>query len=182
MSRNGVYMLIFFITVVRSYLLGVRKMIKKNKLMLLMMVVLMLPGTSVLAVDSMELIEARQGLMKLYSVNMDVLGEMLRRTQPYDKKTAKDAADNLLALSRLKVSGLWPTGTGLASKSLGSRTAAKPEIWIQKEKVAQQQQSLIVALEILSRDAGWSLRSLEDSIGAVNKACKGCHKDFRAKK
>jgi cytochrome c556 len=157
-------------------------MVNKNTLMSLIMTSLVLFSPAAFAVDSSELIEARQGLMKLYSVNMDVLGEMLRRIQPYDKKTAKDAADNLLALSRLKQGALWPTGTGLASKSLGNNTSAKPEIWIQKEKVAQKQKDLVTALEVLSRDAGWSLRNLEDSITAVNKACKGCHKDFRAKK
>ncbi|NNJ92888.1 MAG: cytochrome c [Gammaproteobacteria bacterium] len=157
-------------------------MLNKNTLMSLIMAAFMLFSPAAFAVDSSELIEARQGLMKLYSVNMDMLGEMIRRIQPYDKKKAKDAADNLLALSRLKQGALWPTGTGLASKSLGTKTSAKPEIWIQKENVAQKQKDLVAALEILSRDAGWSLRNLEDSITAVNKACKGCHKDFRARK
>ena len=153
-----------------------------NRLKSLVIATILFFSPFAFAVDSSELIEARQGLMKLYSVNMDVLGEMLRREKPYNKKTAKDAADNLLALSRLKVEALWPTGTGSASKSLGSMTSAKPEIWIQKEKVAQKQKDLIAALEVLSRDAGWSARSLEDSIQAVNKACKGCHNDFRERK
>lgn len=157
-------------------------MVIKNTLMSLIVSAFMLASSAAVAVDSSELIEARQGLMKLYSVNMDVLGEMIRRIKPYDKKTAKDAADNLLALSMLKQGTLWPTGTGMASKSLGSKTSAKPEIWIQKEKVAQKQKDLVAALETMSRDAGWSLRNLEDSIEAVNKACKGCHKDFRARK
>ena len=157
-------------------------MMIKNTLMSLIMAAFLFSSPFAWAVDSSELIEARQGLMKLYSVNMDILGEMIRRIQPYNKKTAKDAADNLLALSRLKLGTLWPTGTGLASKSLGDKTSAKPEIWIQKEKVAQKQKDLIAALEILSRDAGWNLRDLEDGMKAVDKACKGCHKDFRAKK
>ena len=157
-------------------------MMKNKTLLLLMMLASILFSPNIHAVDSSELIEARQGLMKLYSVNMDVIGEMLHGVQPYNKKTAKEAADNLLALSKLKLSTLWPTGTGTASKSLGSMTSAKPEIWIQKEKVAQKQQDLITALEALSRDAGWSARSLEDSIEPVVQACKGCHKEFRAKK
>ena len=157
-------------------------MIYKKRLVSLVISVFLFFSPFAMAVDSSELIEARQGLMKLYSVNMDILGEMLRRIKPYDKKTAKEAADNLLALSRLKVSTLWPTGTGTSSKSLGDKTSAKPELWIQKEKVAQKQKDLVAALEVLSRDAGWSLRSVEDSITAVVKACKGCHNDFRAKK
>ena len=155
---------------------------KIKNFMLLMLGSLIFSSNVALAVDSVELIEARQGLMKLYGVNMDVLYQMIKRTEPYNKKTAKDAADNLLALSKLNVSTLWPTGTGLASKSLGSKTSAKPEIWIEKEKVSQKQQDLIDALEILSRDAGWSIRSLEDTFVAVDRACKGCHKAFRAKK
>lgn len=154
----------------------------KKTLIALLMVVFMLFSPYSLAIDSSELIEARQGLMKLYSVNMDVIGEMLHGVKPYNKKTAKEAADNLLALSKLKLSTLWPTGTGTESKSLGSMTSAKPEIWIQKEKVAQKQKDLVTALEVLSRDAGWSARSLEDGIEAVVQACKGCHKDFRARK
>ena len=73
----------------------------KNKTLLPpMMLAFMLFSPHALAVDSSELIEARQGLMKLYSVNMDVIGEMLHGVKPYNKKTAKEAADNLLALSR----------------------------------------------------------------------------------
>ena len=157
-------------------------MINKNRLISFVMAAFLLYSPFSLAVDSSELIEARQGLMKLYSVNMDVLGEMIRGIQPYNKKTAKDAADNLLALSRLKLGALWPTGTSSDSKSLGSMTSAKPEIWIQKEKVGQKQKALVAALENLARDAGWSVRSLEDSMEAVSQACKGCHKDFRVKK
>ena len=62
--------------------------------------------TNAQALDREELIEARQGLMTLYGVNMDILGDMIRDKRPYDKKVAQMAADNLLALASMK-NGPW---------------------------------------------------------------------------
>ena len=155
---------------------------KMNTIKILVMVALLQLSSSALALDNMELIEARQSLMKLYGINMDVLYEMLNRIEPYNNHKAKVAAENLLALSKLNASALWPAGTDVSSENFGSKTYAKPEIWMQKADISKKQENLVAALEVLARDAGWSLRSLEDTFDAVDRACKGCHKSFRAKK
>ena len=149
---------------------------------MLLTAALFLTASNAMAVDNEELIEARQGLMKLYSVNMDILTEMTQRTQPYNKNTAKAAAGNLLALARLDVSTLWPEGTSLADTGFEDKTSAKPDIWTDRDKIKKHQQKLITTLEKLAKDAAWSQEYLDYALRDVGDACKACHKNFRAKK
>ena len=153
-----------------------------RKLIMLLAAALFLTGSNAMAVDNEELIEARQGLMELYSVNMDILSEMTRGTQPYNKNTAKAAASNLLALAKLEVGALWPEGTSLADKGFEDRTSAKPDIWTNRDKIKKHQQKLITTLEKLAKDAAWSQEYLVYALQDVGDACKACHKSFRAKK
>ena len=153
-----------------------------KKLMVLPAVVALLTSFNAWAVDNDELVEARQGLMKLYSVNMDTLGEMTRRIQPYNKQTAKAAANNLLALSKLDIGALWPDGTSLADKGFEGKTLAKPDIWENRDKIKQRQEKLVTSMEKLAKDAAWSLEYLDDALKDVSDACRSCHKDFRAKR
>ena len=153
-----------------------------KKIMMLLAVVTFLLSSSTWAVDNEELVEARQGLMKLYSVNMDLLGEMTRRIEPYNKNTAKAVANNLLALSKLEIGALWPEGTSLADKGFEDKTLAKPDIWEKRDKISQHQKKLVTSMEKLAKDAAWSLEYLDDALKDVSDACRSCHKDFRAKR
>ena len=128
--------------------------------------------------DLEDLIESRQAVMKLYAVNIDYLGDMIRERIPYNKKAAQDAADNLMALAKLHTYILWPQGSGLDNPQLKGKTAAKPEIWQNKQEVTLLQQDLVAALEVLVYNASWSLEGVSNSIKDVNRACVTCHNKY----
>lgn len=154
--------------------------IKRLKFILIALAVMV--STNSFAAEVEDLIEARQGFMKLYGFNMDTLGDMIRGRTRYDKKSAQDAANNLLALAKMNNAALWPRGSSLADRGLRDKTMAKAELWINRQEVSSLHAELTQAMEILAGNAGWSLESLEDSIRGVNSACKDCHKKFRARK
>ncbi len=134
------------------------------------------------ALDAEELVEARQGLMKLFAVNMDLLGEMIRGNIRYDQKKAQYIANNLHTLAKMNSSALWPRGTSTADRGFQNKTSAKPEIWTNRQEVSLYYMDLSVATEALAKNAGWSVDALEENISDVNLACKGCHRKFRSKK
>jgi cytochrome c556 len=159
----------------------VGKMFNTSKLKFIVVTLSVLISTSAFAVDMDSLVKARQGIMRLYGVNMDLLGDMIRKKIPYNQKQAQQAADNLVALSKMNHSGFWPLGSSLADQGMKGKTSAKPEIWIHKQEVTEHNRELTDALAALAGNAGWTLRSLKENMPDVNAACRGCHKKFRAK-
>jgi len=157
-------------------------MTKSKSLAASFLVALSMAATSAQAQDSEELIKARQGVMTLYGINMDILGDMIRENRPYNKQLAQEAADNLLALAQMKNGMLWPRGTSIADPGMMGKTSAKPEIWKNTGDVSQRHEDLTAALENLAKNAAWSVDALEENIQDVNSACKGCHREYRAKK
>ena len=125
-------------------------------------------------------VAARQAVMKLNSFYMGQLGGMAKGKLAYNAKTAQGAANGLLALAKLDTSGMWLKGSG--NDKLGNKTRAKPEIWSTYPEVAKKSKALKMALENLVTVAGSGLEGLRGGIGAVGKACGGCHKPFREKK
>ena len=157
-------------------------MTKARNLLVSFCVVLAAFSSSAMAFDNEDLIEARQGLMNLYAVNLDLLGEMIRGNIPYDQKRAQSLADNLFALASMNSSALWRRGTSLADDGMRGKTAAKPELWQNRGDVSQRYIELTTALEVLAKNAGWSVDALEENIGDVNISCKSCHREYRAKR
>lgn len=156
-------------------------MTRKFTLQSILAALTMLLSTNALAIDVEELIEARQGLMKLYAINVDLLGDMIRGSIRYDQKKAQYIANNLQALASMNHSALWPRGSSLADRGLGDKTSAKPDIWRNRQDVSQYALELATATEVLAKNAGWSVDALEENIKDVNLACKGCHRKYRAK-
>lgn len=157
-------------------------MTKKFRLFHFVLPLAVLFSGNVHAVDVDDLIEARQGLMELYAVNMDLLGDMIRNRTPYTQKKAQALADNLLALTQMNNGALWPRGSSLADQGLAGKTSAKPDIWQKPGEVSESYNNLRAAVEVLAKNAGWSQTALEENIKDVNQACKGCHRKFRSKK
>ena len=157
-------------------------MTKNTPILASMLFITALASGSAQASDREELIEARQGVMTLYGINMDILGDMIRGRRAFDKQLAQDSADNLLALARMKNGMLWPRGSSLADPGMRDMTSAKPEIWQNTGDVSQRHADLTAALENLAKNAAWSVDALEEAISDVNSACKGCHREYRSKK
>ena len=69
-------------------------------------------------------INARQSVMTLYGYNLGLLGAMAKGTMPYDAKIANEAAQNLLSVSQMKNSTMWPAGSDLDAPGLANKTGA----------------------------------------------------------
>ena len=133
------------------------------------------------ALDTDELIAARQGAMKLNAVYMDILGDMVKGQRPYNRKQAQAAADNLRALASLQQGALWRPGTSNADRGLAELTRARPELWQNRREVTELDNELSAAVEQLAKNAGWSLDTMEESFRDVASVCRSCHKKFREK-
>ena len=132
--------------------------------------------------DLEDLIESRQAVMKLYAVNIDYLGDMIRERIPYNKKAAQDAADNLMALAKLHTYILWPQGSGLDNPQLKGKTAAKPEIWQNRADFESKLEDLRKAADKLDDVAeGGDRKAIAQQVGVTGEACKACHDDYKSK-
>lgn len=154
----------------------------KNALGILtiLLVAVAIPGASAQAGEMDKPLAARKAVMKLNGFYMGQLGGMAKGKIAYDAKTAQGAANGLLGLARLDTSKMWLPGSG--NDKLGDITRAKPEIWAANSDIGAKAKALEDALAGLVNVAGGGLKGLQGGIGAVGKACGGCHKPFRAKK
>ncbi len=139
-----------------------------------------MPAIAAQAADMSKPVAARKAVMKVNGFYMGQLGGMAKGKMAYDAKVAQGAANGLLALAKLDTSKMWLKDSG--NDKLGTKTRAKPEIWSTYPDVANKAKALETALESLVKVAGTGLEGLKGGIGAVGKACGGCHKPFRAKK
>ncbi len=123
-------------------------------------------------------IDARQGYYQMVKFNFGVLGAMVKGKKDYDAEAATTAANNILTLSKLNNSMLWPKGS---DNSQLDNTNAKPEIWENFADVKEKQGNWVAAVEKLASEAGNGPDALKKSFGPVGKSCKSCHNDYKAK-
>ena len=121
-------------------------------------------------------IKARHGQMNLYALNMGVLGAMAKGEAEYDADAAAGAAANILALSQLDASAMWPAGSDNFSSD---GTRALPAIWENFPDIAQKAADLTAAAEAMNGAAGESLEALQAAMPAMGAACGGCHRAYR---
>ena len=138
-------------------------------------------GTTALAIDVEDTIKARQSFMQVYKFNLGLVGNMAKGKTEYNAEIAQNAADNLLALSKMKNGPMWPQGSSKSDRGLMEKTNALPETWTTWPRVSERHADLTSALEDFSKVAGKDLNSLRGGMKSVGDGCKGCHKDFRAK-
>ena len=151
------------------------------KLMVLSSLGMAIAGTAV-AANVEKAIEGRQGLMQVYAFNISVVGDMAKGKEEYNAESAQNAADNLLAAASMKNGPMWPKDSGNDNLEFGELTDALPEIWTTYPEIGQRGADLISALEEFGEVAGTGLGGMKKGLGAVGKACKACHEDFRAEK
>ena len=124
-------------------------------------------------------IEARQAVMKLQSWYAGPLFQMAKGDMEYDAQAASANAAALNIMATIKGDMMWPPGTG--NDAYEGKTRALPETWSTWPEAGNKAQALSEAAAALAAVAGDGLDALRSKIGAVGKACKGCHDDFRAK-
>jgi len=125
-------------------------------------------------------IKARKALMQVRAFHMGILGAMAKGTMAYDAELAQNVADNLLAASSMKETGMWPEGSG--NDNPDNKTRAKPEIWSTYPKVAEKGKDMREAATKMAAVAGDGLDAVKANMGALGDGCKGCHKPFQAPK
>ncbi len=122
-------------------------------------------------------VEARQGIMRYYAVNIGTLGAMAKGEAPYDAAAAKVAADALAGGASLDTSMLWPKGS---DKDAHPGTAALPALWADGADVGGKAKQLRDAAAAMQAAAPAGLDQLRGAMKGVGDACAACHKDFRA--
>jgi cytochrome c556 len=121
------------------------------------------------------LVKQRQAAMTLQGKYFGPLGGMAQGKVPYDAKIVQRNADYLHALSQMPWDGFDPSTKGEKSRAL-------PAIWEQPGKVKEaidRFQSEVGKLQQVSK--GGDEGAIKAQIGAVGKACAGCHDNFREK-
>lgn len=120
--------------------------------------------------------KARQGLMQMQQHNAGILFQMAQDKMEYDAETASMAASNLLTLTTIDQSTLWPQGSDADSVE---GTRALPAIWTDFPDIMTKAKALNDAAVAMNAAAGTDLDSLKGAIGAVGEACTACHKAYR---
>lgn len=119
-------------------------------------------------------IKARQSLMQLYSFNLSQLGAMAKEEVAYDRDTASAAAQNLVTLSRVSQSAMWPPGT---DSETSATSRALPALWQNFDPAKGKAFSdAAVAMEVAAKT---DLAALQAAMGALGASCSGCHKPYR---
>lgn len=148
-----------------------------KKLVIATTVVASVMANTAIAQDkSNPAIKARQAQMQLYSFNLGQLAAMAKGNVDYNADAAMAAANNLVALSQMNQSAMWPQGTDNASDS---STRALPAIWENFPDVFAKGQAFADAAVAMQAAAGVDLASLQGAMGALGGSCSGCHKPYR---
>lgn len=121
-------------------------------------------------------VEARKGLMKNFSFNLSILGDMAKGEVDYDAERAQTAADRLTKLTDLDQAGYWPEGT---SSDQVEQSRALPAIWENMEEFRSGFEKLHEATLSMRDVAGNGREAVAGQMKALGDACGACHEDYR---
>lgn len=123
------------------------------------------------------LVKQRQAVMTLQGKYFGPMAAMAQGKVPYDANVVQRNAGFLDNLSRMP----WD-GFDQSTKDVNVKTAALPAVWSDNAKfreAADRLQSETSKLYAVSRSGDEG--AVKAQIGAVGKACGGCHESFRQK-
>jgi cytochrome c556 len=134
-------------------------------------------GGAALAQQKPEvLVKQRQSAMTLIGKYFGPLGGMAQGRVPFDAKLVQRNADYLAALSQMPWDGFDP-----ATKD--TKSAALPAVFNDSGKFKEAANRLTSEVQKLQQVAkGGDEGAIKSQIGAVGKACGGCHDNFREKR
>lgn len=128
------------------------------------------------ATSAATTIQTRQGHYKQMAAALKGISDQLRAGSPDLAQIRPRAA--LLADRSVHVLAWFPHGTG---PEAGVRTRAKPEIWSNQQGFRQAGASFVVAVRTLNSAAmAGDIGRIRTAFPAVQRACAGCHDNFRA--
>jgi len=137
--------------------------------------VVVMSGEALAQAKPEVLVKQRQAAMTLQGKYFGPMAGMMQGRVPYDAKIVQRNAGFLDNLSRMP----WD---GFADSTKDAKSAALPAIWAEPAKwgeAADRLQNETSKLYAVSRSGDEA--AVKAQIGAVGKACGGCHESFRQK-
>ena len=135
-------------------------------------------GVALAQVKPEILVKQRQAVMTLQGKYFGPMAGMAQGKIPYDAKIVERNAGFLDNLTRMPWDGFNPSTKDIKDV----KTAALPAIWSDSAKFAEaadRLQNEAAKLYAVSRSGDEA--AVKAQIGAVGKACGGCHETFRQK-
>jgi cytochrome c556 len=147
----------------------------KKSLFAACLAVAVMSGEALAQAKPETLVKQRQSVMTLMGKYFGPMAGMAQGKVPYDAKIVQRNAGFLDNLSRMP----WD---GFSEGTKGAKSAALPAIWSEPTKwgdAADRLQNEASKLYAVSRSGDEG--AVKAQIGAVGKACGGCHESFRQK-
>lgn len=147
----------------------------KTSLLAAALAVAVMSGEALAQAKPETLVKQRQAAMTLQGKYFGPMAGMMQGKVPYDAKIVQRNAGFLDNLSRMP----WD---GFADSTKDVKSAALPAVWSDSAKFAEaadRLQSEASKLYAVSRSGDEA--AVKAQIGAVGKACGGCHESFRQK-
>ncbi len=154
-------------------------MIKKFSIVAAGLMSVALIGAAIAHESQNPAVKARTSIMQLYAFNIGTLGGMAKGEMEYDAEAATRAANNLVVLTQIDQSAMWPAGTdNVADPS----NRALPAIWENFPDVGAKGQAMVDAAAVMQAAAGQDVEALKGAMKGLGGACSACHKAYRAPK
>ena len=147
----------------------------KKSLLAAGLAVAVMSGEALAQAKPEQLVKQRQSAMTLMGKYFGPMAGMAQGRVPYDAKIVQRNAGFLDNLSRMP----WD---GFTEGTKGVKSAALPAIWAEPTKwsdAADRLQNEASKLYAVSRSGDEA--AVKAQVGAVGKACGGCHESFRQK-
>ena len=147
----------------------------KKSLLAAGLAVAVMSGEALAQAKPEQLVKQRQSAMTLMGKYFGPMAGMAQGRIPYDAKIVQRNAGFLDNLSRMP----WD---GFTEATKDAKSAALPAIWAEPTKwadAADRLQNEASKLYAVSRSGDEA--AVKAQIGAVGKACGGCHESFRQK-
>lgn len=147
----------------------------KTSLLAAALAVAVMSGEALAQAKPEQLVKQRQAVMTLQGKYFGPMAGMAQGRIPYDAKIVQRNAGFLDNLSRMP----WD---GFADSTKDVKSAALPAIWTDSAKFAEAADRLQnEASKLYSVSRSGDEAAVKEQIGAVGKACGGCHESFRQK-
>ncbi|WP_170364019.1 c-type cytochrome [Ruegeria arenilitoris] len=154
-------------------------MIKKFSILAASLISVAVIGTAVAQESENPAVKARKAVMQLYAFNLGTLGGMAKGEVEYNAEAATRAANNLVAVTQIDQSAMWPAGSDNVSDP---SSRALPAIWENFPDVSAKGKAMAEAAVAMQAAAGQDVEALKAAMGPLGGACSACHKAYRAPK
>jgi len=118
----------------------------------------------------------RQSWFAMVAMNFGPMASSVKGEIPWNQEMMQGWANDLATLTTLNIM------RGFGDGSDKGTTRAKPEIWENKADFESKMNDLKTAVAALQKTtAGGDREAIAADVGAVGKACKACHDEYKSK-